>query len=152
MSEKFITPEGLEKLKKELKELKEVKRPALIQRIQNAKELGDLSENADYQSAREEQSFLEGRIAEIEDLIKNAIVIEKSKDKNIVSLGSKVTIKSGSKEFTYTITGSNEADPSQGKISNESPLGKAILDKKAGEEFILRTPNGETKYKILSIE
>ncbi len=151
MTEQFITPEGLKKLKQELKELKDIKRPALIQRIQNAKELGDLSENADYQSAKEEQSFMEGRIMELENIIKNATVITKKKSNGKVRIGSKVKIKSKNKEFEYIITGSNEADPLEGKISNESPLGQAIMDRKVGEEFSIETPKGKVKYKILKI-
>ncbi len=173
MGEQFITQEGLEKLKKELEQLKTVKRPELIQRIQDAKELGDLSENADYQSAKEEQSFLEGRIMELEDLAKNAVIVKKTKSNGKVTIGSQVKIitapagsrfnpakagsnlsggKNGSTIFEYTITGPNESDPLGGKISNESPLGQAIMDRKKDEEFVITTPNGEMKYKILEIK
>lgn len=152
MGEQFITQEGLKKLKQELEELKTVKRPELIQRIQDAKELGDLSENADYQSAKEEQGFLEGRIMELKDLIKNAVVVKKTKNNGKVNIGSQVKIKSGNATFEYTLTGPNESDPLGGKISNESPLGQAIMDKKRGEEFYITTPNGEMKYKVLEVK
>ncbi|MBT4277549.1 transcription elongation factor GreA [Candidatus Falkowbacteria bacterium] len=152
MSEQFLTPEGLEKLKNELKNIKTVKRPELIQRIKNAKELGDLSENADYQSAKEDQGFMEGRVLELENLIKNATIITKKKNNKIVSVGSQVKIKTGNQEIEYMVTGSNEADPLAGKISNESPLGQAMMDRKKNEEFTITTPNGEIKYKILEIK
>ena len=154
MEEKFLTPEGLEKIKQELNELKTVKRPALIKRIQEAKELGDLSENADYQSAKEEQSFVEGKIMELENIIKNATVVKKKKNNSVVGINCAVTIKDkNNREFTYTITGSDEADPSQGKISHESPIGEALMGKKAGGEISIKTPNGEIKkFKIIKIE
>ena len=149
MGEQFITQEGLDKIKSDLEELTKVKRPELIQRIQDAKELGDLSENADYHSAKEEQSFLEGRIIELNDLVKNAVIVKKSANNDKVTIGSQVTIKSGNATFQYTITGPNESDPMGGKISNESPLGQAIMDRKKDEEFTITTPNGEMQYKIL---
>ena len=154
MEEKFLTPEGLEKIKQELNELKNVKRPALIKRIQEAKELGDLSENADYQSAKEEQSFVEGRIMELENIIKTATVVEKKKNNTEVGINCTVTIQDkNSKEYTYTITGSDEADPKEGKISHESPIGEALMGKKVGEEISIKTPNGDNKkFKILKIE
>ncbi len=152
MNQQFLTKEGLKKIKEELAELKNVKRPQLIERIKNAKELGDLSENADYQSAKEEQAFMEGKILELENLIKNAIVVEKHKNGGIVEIGSQVKIETNGKTFEYTITGSNEADPLAGKISNESPLGMEMLGKKKGDEFVLKTPNGEIKYKILEVK
>ncbi|NCF75507.1 MAG: transcription elongation factor GreA [Xanthomonadaceae bacterium] len=153
MSKKFISVEGLEKIKKELEEIKKIKRPELINRIQEAKELGDLSENADYHSAKEEQSFMEYRVLELEDLIKNSIVIDNSQKNNeMVGVGSTVKIKNNNNEQEYTITGSNEADPISGKISNESPLGKEMMDKKVGDEFLVETPKGEVKYKILGIK
>jgi len=152
MGEQFITPEGLEKLKQELNELRTVRRPELIQRIQDAKELGDLSENADYQSAKDEQGFIEGKIMELEDLVKNAVIVKRAKSNGKVGIGSEVKITSGSMEFQYTITGSNESDPLSGKISNESPLGQAIMDRSVGDEFSIRTPNGEMRYKILEVK
>jgi transcription elongation factor GreA len=152
MGEQFITQEGLTKIKKELDVLRTTRRPDLIQRIKDAKELGDLSENADYHSAKEEQSFLEGRIMELESLVKNAVIVKKSKNNDKVTIGSEVKIKNGNNTFKYTITGPNESDPLGGKISNESPLGQAIMDRKKNEEFTITTPNGETKYTILEIK
>ena len=151
MTEKFITKEGLEKLKLELDELIAIKRPKLAIRIRNAKELGDLSENADYQSAKEDQGFMEGRIAQLKDLIKNAVIVKKKIGGDSVSIGSDVKIKNGSKTYKYTITGSNESDPLSGKISNESPMGQAIMDRKVGEKFAIKTPKGEVQYTILKI-
>lgn len=153
MSKKFISADGLEKVKKELEEIKKIKRPELIKRIQEAKELGDLSENADYHSAKEDQSFMEGKVLELEDLIKNSVIIDNSQKNNkIVSVGSVVKLKNINGEKEYTIMGSNEADPINGKISNESPLGKTMINKKVGDEFLITTPNGEVKYKILEIK
>lgn len=151
MTDKFITKEGLKKLKLELDELKNIKRPKLAIRIKEAKELGDLSENADYQSAKEDQGFMEGRISQLEDLVKNAVVVGKKSGGDSVSIGSEVEIKNGGKTHKYTITGSNESDPLNGKISNESPMGQAIMDKRVGDKFITKTPRGEVEYTILRI-
>src|SRR6266513_1983823 len=120
MSKKYLlTQEGLEKLNQELKVLINKKRPDVIERIREAASHGDLSENADYAQAREEQSFIEGRIQEIEDVIKNAEIITMAGHGNTVTIGSTVTIKSNGSQKKYTIVGSNEANPKEGKISNE---------------------------------
>ena len=153
MAKKYLpTPEGLTKLNEELKNLIEVKRKEVIERIREAAAHGDLSENADYAQAREEQSFIEGRIAEIEDMIKNAEIISTHAHGNTVTIGSTVNINAGGSERKYTIVGSNEANPKENKISNESLVGKALLGKKAGEKFKVTTPAGEIAYEILSIE
>jgi transcription elongation factor GreA len=153
MSKKYLlTPEGLEKLNKELKDLVENKRKEVIERIREAAAHGDLSENADYAQAREEQSFIEGRIAEIEDIIKNAEIISQTSHGNIVNVGTTVIVKVSDSEKKYTIVGSNEANPKDGKISNESTVGKALLGRKTGEKFKVLTPAGEIEYQILSIE
>jgi transcription elongation factor GreA len=153
MAKKYLlTPEGLEKLNSELKNLIEVKRKEVIERIREAAAHGDLSENADYAQAREEQSFIEGRIAEIEDMIKNAEIIQSGGNHNVVTIGSTVTIKVSGIERKYTIVGSNEANPKESKISNESLVGKALLGKKAGNKIKVQTPAGETEYEIISIE
>ena len=153
MGKRFISANGLEKVKKELEEIKKIKRPELIKRIQEAKELGDLSENADYHSAKEEQSFMEGKILDLEDTIKNSVIINNNQKNNeVIGVGSIVKVKNSHSEQEYEITGSNEADPINGKISNESPLGREMIDKKAGDEFLITTPNGEAKYKILEIK
>lgn len=151
----YITPETYQKLKKELEELKTVKRKEIAQRIKEAKDLGDLSENASYQEAKEAQSKLETRILELESYLKTVSIIQKpKKNGQVVELGSTVEVISLSKpreKKTFTITGSLEANPLEGKISNESPLGQAFLKKKKGETVVVKTPKGEVKYKILKI-
>lgn len=150
----YITQEGLEKLKKELEVLKTVKRKEIIERIRNAKELGDLSENAEYAEAKDEQSFIEGRILEIENFINKAVIIDaNSKDTGIVSVGNTVIIscEGGVGKKEYTIVGSNEANPAHGKISNESPLGKAFLGKKIGEKVEVVVPRGKIICEIVNI-
>ncbi len=153
MSKKYLlTQEGLEKLNEELKNLINVKRKEVIERIREAAAHGDLSENADYAQAREEQSFIEGRILEIEDMIKNAEIITTTGHGNTVSIGSTACVKTGGQEKKYTIVGSNEANPKENKISNESLVGKALLGRKVGEKFKVATPAGEMEYEIVSIE
>ena len=153
MSKKYLlTVEGLEKLNKELKELIENKRKEVIERIREAAAHGDLSENADYAQAREEQSFIEGRIIEIEDIIKNAEIISQTSHGSTVTVGSTVLIKTGEKEKKYTIVGSNEANPKENKISNESAVGSSLLGRKVNDKFTVQTPAGEIEYEIISIE
>jgi transcription elongation factor GreA len=153
MSKKYLlTPEGLEKLNEELKQLVTVKRKEVIERIREAAAHGDLSENADYAQAREEQSFIEGRIIEIEDIIKNAEIITAGSHGNTVTIGTTVAIKASGQDKKYTIVGSNEANPKDGKISNESLVGKALLGRKVGEKFKIATPAGEMDYEIVAIE
>lgn len=153
MSKKYLlTQEGLVKLNEELKELLGKKRPEVIERIREAAAHGDLSENADYAQAREEQSFIEGRIQEIEDIIKNAEIITTNGHGNTVTIGSTVTVQVGGQEKKYAIVGSNEANPKEGKISNESLVGKALLGRKVKEKFKVATPAGEMEYEIVSIE
>lgn len=153
MAKKYLlTPEGLAKLNEELKHLIEVKRKEVIERIREAAAHGDLSENADYAQAREEQSFIEGRIQEIEEMIKNAEIITANTQHNIVTIGATATIMVNGKEKKYTIVGSNEANPSEGKISNESIVGKSLLGKRVGDKVPVSTPAGETIYEIVSID
>lgn len=152
MSKKYLlTQEGLIKLNDELKHLVTEKRKEVIERIREAAAHGDLSENADYAQAREEQSFIEGRIQEIEDMIKNAEIISTATHHSSVSIGSTVTVKVDGEERTYTIVGSNEANPLEGKISNESIVGKAVLGKKIGDKVVVVTPAGEKEYEIVSM-
>lgn len=151
MNKHYLTQEGLEKLKKELDYLKNVKRKEVIQRIQAAKELGDLSENAEYADAKEEQSFIEGRIIEIENILNKSVIISEENRGDMITVGSSVVIDCSGKEQRFTIVGSNEADPSKGYISNESPMGKALLGKKVGDVFEVNTPRGPLKCKILKI-
>ena len=153
MSKKYLlTQEGLQKMQEELKVLVNDKRKEVIERIREAAAHGDLSENADYAQAREEQSFIEGRIQEIEDIIKNAEIISSSGHGNSVTIGSTVSIKANGSEKKYKIVGSNEANPKEGKISNESLVGSALLGKKIHEKFKVATPAGEMEYEIVSLE
>lgn len=149
----YITKEGLEKLQKELHELKTVRRKEVIERIQTAKELGDLSENAEYSDAKEEQSFIEGRILELENFIRKAIIID-STNKGTVVLGSTIAVEceGENNKREYTIVGSNEANPNIGRISNESPLGKAFLGKKLNETVEVIIPKGIIICKIIGIK
>ena len=153
MKDSYISSDGLEKVKQELENLKTTERPEVIERIARARELGDLSENAEYHDARERQSFIEGRIQELEALIKNAVVIETRGQSTTVGLGSTVhaTCDNGMR-IKYTIVGHSEADPSSGRISNESPLGMAFIGKTVGHEFEINIPAGKIKCKIDMIE
>lgn len=151
MTKKYITAEGLKKLKEKLEFIKTVKRREIANRIKVAKELGDLSENAEYQDAKDEQAFNEGKIIEIENTIKNAVIIDKNGQHNIVAVGNSVKVKNNASEKEFTIVGSNEADPPLGKISNESPIGQALLGKKKGDTVEVETPGGKIEYKILEI-
>ncbi len=149
----YLTSEGEEKLKAELEELKGPKREELSARLRSAIQMGDLSENADYHKAKEDQGFLEGRIQELEAILRNSTIIEKSKSTGIVVIGSKVTIQEdGFDPETYDLVGPTEADPRQGKISHESPIGKALMDKKVGDFAEAETPGGKIKFKIIKIE
>ncbi len=152
MAEQIISREGYEKLKKELDYLINVKRKEIAERIQKAKEMGDLSENAEYSEAKDAQAFNEGRIAELTQMLKNLTVVENGNSKEIVGMGSTVKVKANEKEKEYTIVSFNEADPIAGKISNESPLGKAFLGRKKGEKVIVSTPKGEVEYEIVEIK
>ncbi len=144
-----ITAEGRKELEKELSELK-ASRGAIAEKIANARELGDLSENADYDAARDEQGQAETRIAEIEDILLNAEIIKPRKGSSVV-VGSKIELKVNSKKVSYQLVGPVEADPANGKISDQSPIGKALLGKKAGESVEITTPKGKTKYTIEKI-
>jgi transcription elongation factor GreA len=152
----LLTPEGLQKLNDELKVLVNEKRKEVIERIQEAVAHGDLSENADYAQAKEEQSFIEGRIQEIEDMVKNAEIIDTHAKHNSVTIGSTVEVsvsddKGVKSSRKYAIVGSNEANPSEGKISNESLVGKALLGRKVGDSIKIPTPVGEMTYNITHI-
>jgi transcription elongation factor GreA len=151
----YVTVEGLQELKEELKELKEVKRPALAERLHFAIKQGDLSENADYIAAKEEQGFLEGKIREIEEKIRNAEVIDRSKTAvGEVGLGAKVTVKEEGYDATevYHVVGATEADPAKGKISNESPLGQALMGHEEGDIVEVRAPAGTLRFKIVDVD
>lgn len=148
----YLTPEGEIKLKAELAELTGHKREELAQRLRSAIQMGDLSENADYHKAKEDQAFLEGRIQEIEAILRTAVIIEK-KQSDTVTVGSSVTIQEDNfTPETYYVVGAREADPRNGKISNESPIGKALMDHKVGDIVETETPDGKIAFKILKIE
>ncbi|MDP1545843.1 MAG: transcription elongation factor GreA [Anaerolineales bacterium] len=149
----YLTPEGEAKLKAELEELKGPRRGELAARLRSAIQMGDLSENADYHKAKEDQGFLEGRIQELESILRNSAIIEKSSSIDVVSIGDHVTIQEGDFDpETYHLVGPTEADPRNGRISHESPIGKALMDKKVGEFAEAETPGGKIKFKIVKIE
>jgi len=152
MSDQIITKEGYEKMEKEIEYLTAVKRKEIAERIQKAKDMGDLSENAEYHEAKDAQAYNEGRIMELKATLKNLTIVANGNDKNEVGMGSTIKTVSDGKEKTYTIVSFNEADPLAGKISNESPIGKAFLGKNKGDKIIVKTPKGEKEYKILNIE
>lgn len=152
MNEQIISQEGYDKLKDELTFLATVKRKEIAERIERAKELGDLSENAEYSEAKDAQALNEGRILELTNTLKNVTVVQHENSNGQVLMGSKVTVKANDQERQYIIVSFNEADPLNGKISNESPLGVAFLNKKKGESVEVETPRGTVKYKILKIE
>mgnify|MGYP001588341339 CR=1 FL=1 len=147
----YFSEEGLEKLKQELEELKTVKRKEIAARLEHAKSLGDLSENAEYQEAKEEQSLLENRIAELEDALRNAVIIQKGGRSDVVEVGSTVKVESARGEEVFTIVGSEEANPAENKISNESPLGQAFLGHRAGDRVEVKTPGGSVEYTIREV-
>ncbi len=151
MPDQIISQEGYDKLKKELEELTTIKRREIADRIQKAKDMGDLSENAEYSEAKDAQAFNEGRIAELNQMLKTLTVVEGNNGKGIIGMGSKVLAEVNGKEKEYEIVSFNEADPLEGKISNESPLGTAFLGKKKGEKVTVTTPKGEMEYTIKKI-
>jgi transcription elongation factor GreA len=149
----ILTPEGLANLKAELEQLSTVRRREVAARIKDAREFGDISENAEYDDAKNEQAMLEARIAQLEDRLRSATVIDTSElDTDVVRVGTVVHVKEGGKSTKYTIVGSAEAKPAEMKLSNESPIGKALLGHKRGEEVTFATPKGERKLKITKIE
>lgn len=149
----FLTKEGLDELRAEHADLTQVKRPQVVQRVSDAREMGDLAENAEYSAAREELAFIDGRIDELVELLKQVeIISEDSNSKNLVILGSKVTVKHNGNQTVYNVVGEWEADPTEKKISHESPLGKALLGKKVGEVVEVAAPAGKIAYTILGIE
>ncbi len=149
----FLTKEGYQKLQEELEYLRTVKRQQIAERLHEALEGGELIENAEYEAAKNEQAFVEGRIQELEVLLASARIIEESPDKNTVQLGSRVTIQEeGFDPETYVIVGAAETNPREGRISNESPIGKAILNHRVGDVVTVEAPAGTYKVKILKIE
>lgn len=146
-----FTKEGFEALNKELKVLVEEKRPKLVERLANARSQGDLSENSDYQNAREELDFLDGKIAELEELIKNARIVDSKTDSKTVSVGNSVKVKINGQETVFSIVGEWEANPSEKKISLSSPLGQALAGKAKGDRVEVEAPAGTMIYEIVDI-
>lgn len=149
--QKYFTPQGLEKLKKELEILKS-KRKEIAEKIADAKDLGDLSENAEYQAAKDWQGMNETRILELESILKQAVVVRKEGTSDRVQVGSRVKVRNDSGEKMFYIVGSNEADPSKGYISNESPLGKKLMGSRRGDRVVVEVPRGEVTYEIIEVE
>jgi len=148
---KLLTEKGFEKLKKELSVLQE-KRPAMVDRMETARQMGDLRENSEYHSAREEMIFLEKRMDKIKDILKNVKIVKNQNGKKTIDLGSQVTVKSNGENLIYEIVGEREANPLKRKISYSSPLGQALMGKKKGEKVIAETPRGQVEYEIVSIK
>lgn len=148
----YLTKEKFEEFKKELEYLKNVKRKEIAANLEYAKALGDLSENAEYHEAREEQALMEERIEKLEFILKNAIIVQDDIATDVVSVGSDIDVEKDGQKSTYTIVGTEEADVISGKISIRSPFGQAVLGKKKGDTFSFHTPNGEVSYKIISIK
>lgn len=148
----YLTREGLDKLAEELSQLK-LRRREVVKRIQEAKEYGDLSENSEYDDAKNEQAFVEGRISEVEEIMRKAKVVNKEhKTTHVIELGATVVVEMDSEEDIYIIVGATEADPMKGKVSVDSPTGKAFLGHKAGEKVVVQAPSGKVEYLIKSVK
>lgn len=152
-NEVFLTKEGLKSLQDELNDLVNVQRPKILEDINAARALGDLSENGMYSAAKDKQSFLEGRIREVESILKNAVVVEKSSvKKGTIDLGSHVTLETQKSTVNYSIVGVEEVNFAENKISHESPLGKALIGKTTGDIIEIEAPMGTVKYKVLEVK
>ena len=151
MDKTYLSKERHDELVEELKRLKTTGRQEIAKRLKHAKELGDLSENSEYQEARNDQEFLERRINQLEEVLRNSEIIKKSKNSDTVDVGSQVTVKQGRKKRKFTIVGSSETNPEEGLISNESPTGIALLGKKVGDQAHVTTPKGTVSYTITKI-
>lgn len=148
----YLTKEGIEDLKTELGQLNLGKRPEVLERLSQARNMGDLSENAEYAAAKEELSFIDGRIDELEEILKHVTLIDDNKSsKSVIELGSKVILHHNGKKDEYSVVGEWEADPVDKKISHESPLGKALLGKKSGDSVEVEAPAGKILYKIVEV-
>jgi transcription elongation factor GreA len=149
----FLTKEGLKKLEEELHHLRTVRRAQVAERLHNAQEDGELIENAEYEDAKNEQAFVEGRILQLEQMLSNAVLIEDNGPEGVVSLGSRVTVREGnSKPEVYMLVGAAEANPKEGRISNESPLGRALLGRRVGDEVKVNAPAGTLSFRVVAIE
>ncbi|GEM03744.1 transcription elongation factor GreA [Halolactibacillus miurensis] len=151
----YMTEEGKEKLQRELEHLKTVRRPEVVERIKIARDFGDLSENSEYDAAKDDQAFVESRITQVETMIRNAVIIENDdSDQSTVQMGRTVTfieLPDGDEE-EYTIVGSAEADPFEGKISNDSPIAKSLLGREVGQEVNVPTPGGDMRVRITEVK
>jgi len=152
MDKYYVTKERLDELKEEFDELKTKKRMEVAERLKAAKEFGDLSENSEYTEARSEQERIESRIYELDELLKRVVIIRKREGTDKIGIGSIVTVKKGDEIRRYQIVGSQETKPEEGKISNESPLGRAFLDRRVGDSVTVSTPQGPMLYQITKVE
>jgi transcription elongation factor GreA len=154
--QELVTPEGLEKLQRELSYLTEVRRKEIADRIRQARDFGDISENSEYDDAKNEQYLLERRISELQRRIRNAKVVDPSEvDTDAVDLGTRVTLRvvgAKGEERTFQIVGANESDPTSGKLSHASPVGRAVLKRRVGDKVTVSTPRGSTEYEIVNVE
>ena len=148
----YLSPEGRDRMEADLRQLREVERPAVIKRIATAREHGDLKENAEYHAAREEQGFLENRIRTMEQTLKVATIVEPEARGAVVGVGSRLRVEHEGDELELMIVGSSEADPGSGKISNVSPVGRALLGRRVGDVVTVVTPGGDRRYELLAIE
>lgn len=146
----YLSPAGLDRLEAELAELRDVQRPAVVARIKAARELGDLRENADYEAARREQSFIEGRIQAIEAILRTAHVVDEATTHEVI-VGSTVVLETAGDRLEYSIVGSSEANPAQGRVSYVSPLGRALMGRRAGDDVVVRTPSGERHFRVVEV-
>jgi transcription elongation factor GreA len=147
----LLTKAGLDKLSAELDELITIKRPEIAERIKYAKDFGDITENAEYEDAKNEQGMLEGRILTLENMIRNAVIIEEGRDQGVVQVGSRVEVKDDFGNQTFTIVGPAEVDVSSGRISMESPMGKALLNHRVGDQVDVQSPSGIRKVKVVTV-
>jgi transcription elongation factor GreA len=150
----YLTKEGVDKIESELNELRGPQREALARRLRDAIQMGDLSENADYHKAKEDQAFLEGRIQELEHILRNAVIVDRAAGpQNMVAVGTRVTVQEDNYDpEIYDLVGVKESDPRSGKISYDSPIGRALMDRRVGDTVEAETPGGTIRLKILKIE
>ncbi len=149
----FLTPEGRDKLQRELDNLRNVRRSEVAESLKSAVDEGDLSENSGYEESKREQAFVEGRIRDLEAILSSVQILEENSRRDVVCLGCRVTIsEDGGAPETYQIVGRTEADPARGRISNESPLGKALLGRRTGDEITVQSPDGALRFAVLTIE
>lgn len=148
----FLTRDGLKKLEEELEFLRTTRRAQVAERLHNAQEDGELIENAEYEDAKNEQAFVEGRILQLETMLSNAVIIEEHGSSDVVGLGSRVTVKeNGGGNEEYMLVGAAEANPREGRISNESPLGRALMGRRVGDEVKVQAPAGATMFRVVKI-